>query len=128
MCIRDRHKVVETLVPFSSNTNEAVAATALRLLFNLSFDPELRGLMLDGGLLPKLVSLLKRKTHLMLVLRLLYNLSAESEGRAAICNTDTHNTEPTPTEKRECACFLRSIRIDVGGMRGCGESLFAPLP
>ena len=46
----------------------------LRLLFNLSFEPKLRDVMLSNSLVPKLVSLLKLVPFRAITLRLLYHI------------------------------------------------------
>jgi len=81
-------KVVDALAPFVPHTNEALLATTLRLLYNLSFDKGLRDAIVASPMTPRLVALLKKKAHLPLVLRLLYNLSAEPKPRHALCQTD----------------------------------------
>ena len=91
-------------------------ATALRLLFNLSFDATLRGAIVSptAAFLPKLASLLKRRQQLPLVLRLFYNLSAEQEARAAIGATDA----PRVVMKEVLQCNEAGIHAatTVGGM------------
>ena len=84
-----QHKVATLLLPHVSSSTEAVQVSALRLLFNVSFDKSGRDALLkDSSLLPKLVTLLKRRQAQPLVVRLLYHASAEAEGRAALAQTD----------------------------------------
>ena len=82
--------LLTALQSFVPHNTEPLCATALRLLFNLSFDQTLRGHVVNpnSGFLQKLSSLLRRKMQLPLVLRLLYNISAETEARKAIGQTE----------------------------------------
>ena len=59
-------QLITALTTFVPHTTEPLVATALRLLFNLSFDAQLRSAIVspNGGFLPKLASLLKRKQQL----------------------------------------------------------------
>ena len=82
------HKLVPLLVPHASHASEAVAVTALRLLYNLSFEKASREAMLNGPMLPRVVQLLKKKQQLPLVLRILYNLTVEEKSRAIIAKSD----------------------------------------
>ena len=70
--------VLQALQPYVPHPQEPLLATSLRLLFNLSFDQQLRAAMVSesAGLLPKLASLLKRKQQLPLVLRALRGLDS----------------------------------------------------
>jgi hypothetical protein len=69
--------IVEKLAKFIPCSNEKLMQVTLRLMFNLSFDPELRDLMVEASLIPKLVELLKRPPFRAITLRLLYHLSVE---------------------------------------------------
>jgi len=85
--------LLSALAAFVPHQQESLLATSLRLLFNLSFDQQLRAAIVstNAGLLPKLATLLrstKGRNQLPLVLRLLYNLSAEPAARAAIGQTE----------------------------------------
>ena len=84
-----QHKVATLLLPHVASSTEAVQVSALRLLFNVSFDKSGRDALLkDASLLPKLVTLQKRRQAQPLVVRLLYHASAEAAGRAALAQTD----------------------------------------
>jgi hypothetical protein len=69
--------IVQNLAKFIPCSNEKLMQVTLRLLFNLSFDPEMRDLMVEASLIPKLVELLKRPPFRAITLRLLYHLSVE---------------------------------------------------
>lgn len=61
---------------------------ALRLLFNLSFDAEMRTQIDDQHLIPKLVELLKVPQYRALLLKLLYHLSLEDKAKAKFTYTE----------------------------------------
>lgn len=69
--------VIKKSMPYLESANEEVAEAALRLLFNLSFDPELRIQMVKSGMIPTCVELLKRSHVRTPALRLLYNISMD---------------------------------------------------
>ena len=50
--------VIEKLPNLISSANIDLTHVSLKLIFNLSFDPELRSRMVRVGLLPRLVNLL----------------------------------------------------------------------
>ena len=52
---------------------------ALRLVFNLSFDPEIRQKISAAGMIPKLVELLKAAQFWSILLWILYHLSSEDK-------------------------------------------------
>ena len=61
---------------------------ALRLIFNLSFDGEIRGQMNDKGLIPKLVELLKVPNYRAILLKILYHVSQEDKAKATFTYTE----------------------------------------
>jgi hypothetical protein len=79
---------IQKLARFVPHDNEPVLNTVLRLLLNLSFDPELQGQITRAGLIPKLVGLLDNDTHRSTVLKVLYHLSMSEKGRAAFVDID----------------------------------------
>ncbi|KAF4518002.1 hypothetical protein B566_EDAN012754 [Ephemera danica] len=80
--------VVEKLPPLVTCANADLAHVALKLLFNLSFDPELRARMVRVGLLPKLVHLLDDTRHRSVVLGILYHLSMDDRVKSMFTYTD----------------------------------------
>ena len=106
--------LITALQTFVPHQTEPLVATALRLLFNLSFDAQLRGAIVspNANFLPKLASLLKRKQQLPLVLRLLYNVSAEEEARVAIGATDT----PRVVMKHVLACNEAQLPLELAAL------------
>ena len=105
-------ELIKALIPFVPHNNEALVATALRLLFNLSFDAEMRTAIVGGEMLPKLTRMLSRKQQLPLILRLLYNLSAEKEGRAAICASEA----PRAITKQVLACAEPALPLELAAL------------
>ena len=61
---------------------------SLRLLFNLSFDKDLRFHMNDCGLISQLVEILKIPGYRSFVLKILYNLSVEDKIKAVFTYTE----------------------------------------
>ena len=61
---------------------------ALRLLFNLSFDTEIRSQVNDVGLIPAVVEILKAPGYRALILKLLYHLSLEDKTKATFNYTE----------------------------------------
>ncbi|KAI5712420.1 hypothetical protein M8J75_008202 [Diaphorina citri] len=63
-------------------------SSTLKLLFNLSFDTNLREKIIKIGFLPKLVSLLEEGKHQKIILQLLYHLSIEDRVKAMFAYTN----------------------------------------
>jgi hypothetical protein len=61
---------------------------ALKLLFNLSFDPTLREVLVKNSLIPKLVELLKKPPFRALSLRILYHLSMDDRCKSMFTYTE----------------------------------------
>jgi len=98
--------VVEKLPTLVSSTNMDLIHVSLKLLFNLSFDPELRSRMVRVGLLPKLVNLLGKihffcgekitifklladdPKHKSVVLGIVYHLSMDDRVKSMFTYTD----------------------------------------
>eukprot|EP00903_Cladosiphon_okamuranus_P009154 g8747.t1 len=88
---KDRAKecgVAGCLVRFVPCSCEPLIVMTLRLLFNLSFDPDIRAQMVKAGLIPKLVELLKRPPYRARGLRLLYHMSIDDRCKAMFAYTD----------------------------------------
>ncbi|KAG5175345.1 kinesin-associated protein [Tribonema minus] len=87
---KDREKeaqVAAKVVKFVPCSCEPLTLMSLRLLYNLSFDPELREQMLKGGLIPRLVDLLKRPQYRARSLRLLYHMSMDDRSKGIFAYT-----------------------------------------
>ncbi|GAB4815647.1 hypothetical protein N2152v2_002693 [Parachlorella kessleri] len=83
------------LVPMESQgTVDVLLASVLRLLHNLAFDEEQRLQMVNCGLIPKAVGLIRRVAGKVqpLVLGLLYHLSMEDKYRSMFLYTDALST------------------------------------
>lgn len=59
----------------------------LRLLFNLTFDVEIRDKVSSVGMIPKLVDLLKTAQYRSILLRILYHMSLEDKAKATFTYT-----------------------------------------
>ncbi|CAN8002118.1 unnamed protein product, partial [Ixodes hexagonus] len=81
-----RLPTVARLVPLLGR--EPLVGPVLRLLLNLSFDPELRVAMVREGLLPRLVQRLHGGRDVPCVLRLLYHMSLDDRSRSHFAYTD----------------------------------------
>lgn len=104
--MRDHHAAAHLFPWLPCPGHDAVTATALALAHNLAFDPQLRADMIAHGLVPKLVALLGGEGTLSSAsssstsskpppspfrtraLRLLYHLSSDAAGRAALSAPD----------------------------------------
>jgi len=82
------HKLIELSFRCMICTSQNVVLNALRLLFNLSFDKELRDQMLKSGYIPKLIQLLKTPVYRAKTLKLLYHLSVDDRCKSMITYTD----------------------------------------
>ena len=71
--------IVKKLNRFIPCQNPLLTQISLRLLFNLSFDPEVRQNMHQLGMIPKMVDLLKVAQFRSVLLRVLYPLSSEDK-------------------------------------------------
>ncbi|CAM9486517.1 unnamed protein product [Ascophyllum nodosum] len=88
---KDRAKecgVAGSFVRFVPCSCEPLVVMTLRLLYNLSFDRDIRGQMVKAGLIPKLVELLKRPPYRARGLRLLYHMSIDDRCKAMFAYTD----------------------------------------
>ncbi|KAG7401244.1 Kinesin-associated protein 3 [Phytophthora boehmeriae] len=80
--------VVEKLVRYVNCNHDKTIQTALKLLFNLSFDPALRESLVRNSLIPKLVELLKKPPFRALSLRILYHLSIDDRCKSMFTYTE----------------------------------------
>lgn len=80
--------VVDKLLRYVRCDHDKTVQTALKLLFNLSFDPALRELLVKNSLIPKLVELLKRPPFRALSLRILYHLSMDDRCKSMFTYTE----------------------------------------
>ncbi|POM70749.1 Kinesin-associated protein [Phytophthora palmivora] len=80
--------VVEKLVRYLNCNHDKTIQTALKLLFNLSFDPALREVLVRNSLIPKLVDLLKKPPFRALSLRILYHLSIDDRCKSMFTYTE----------------------------------------
>jgi len=81
------HEIVKKLNRFIPCQNALLTQTALRLLFNLSFDIEIREGISAIGMIPKLVELLKVAQYRSILLRILYHLSSDDKIKATFAYT-----------------------------------------
>eukprot|EP00644_Phytophthora_capsici_P008094 jgi/Phyca11/554082/estExt2_Genewise1Plus.C_PHYCAscaffold_580193 len=80
--------VVEKLVRYLNCSHDKTIQTALKLLFNLSFDSTLREVLVRNSLIPKLVDLLKKPPFRALSLRILYHLSIDDRCKSMFTYTE----------------------------------------
>lgn len=80
--------VVEKLVRYLNCNHDKTIQTALKLLFNLSFDPALREVLVRNSIIPKLVELLKKPPFRALSLRILYHLSIDDRCKSMFTYTE----------------------------------------
>lgn len=88
--IREQNLIVK-LMQFLTCSSSPLINISLRLLFNLSFDTEIRNQMVKAGYIPKLISLLKTPSYRAKTLKLLYHLSVDDRCKAMIHYTDGIN-------------------------------------
>lgn len=80
--------IVSKLSAFLPCSSQALVTAALRLEFNLSFDPILREKMIENGHLPKMVMLLKTGAFRARTLKVLYHLSVDDRCKSMLTYTD----------------------------------------
>jgi hypothetical protein len=69
--------VLSRLVTLAQHSNVRVALLALRVLYNLSFDENIRGSLVESGIVKLMVDLLRNPPFRHIVLRLLYHFSMD---------------------------------------------------
>lgn len=77
---------MEKVIRLIPHKNDVLLNLSLRLLLNLSFDPELRKIL--GSVLPRLFTILKNKKHQDVVLKLLYHLSQDDKCKSQFFYSD----------------------------------------
>ena len=82
--IRKQEKV-NRFVPCN---NQLLTQLSLRLLFNLSFDPEVRDQMVKASMIPKMVELLKIPPFRSFLLKILYHLSLDDKAKTNFTYTE----------------------------------------
>ncbi|KAJ3133546.1 hypothetical protein HK101_004446, partial [Irineochytrium annulatum] len=86
--VKNMGELLRKLHDVIPSDNQALQSLTLRLLLNLSHDPKMRTGLVRMGYLEKLTDLLTSKTHVILTLQLLYQLSIDDNTRSAFANTD----------------------------------------
>ena len=81
-------EAVAKLAPLLGSEDEVLLNNVLRLLLNLSFNGEMRQQMVEIGLVPRLVDLLKEPSQRLAVLRLLYHLSCDEGAKSVFSYTE----------------------------------------
>ncbi|DAZ95166.1 TPA: hypothetical protein N0F65_012420 [Lagenidium giganteum] len=80
--------VIEKLIRYVRCNHDKTIQMSLKLLFNLSFDPALREVLVKNSLIPKLVDLLKKPPFRALSLRILYHLSMDDRCKSMFTYTE----------------------------------------
>jgi hypothetical protein len=80
--------IVQKVIKYLSCSSQALVNATLRLLFNLSFDQEVRNQLLKTGIIPKLVVLLKTPAYRGRTLKLLYHLTIDDRCKSMITYTE----------------------------------------
>eukprot|EP01105_Mastigella_eilhardi_P018154 TRINITY_DN419_c0_g2_i1.p1 TRINITY_DN419_c0_g2~~TRINITY_DN419_c0_g2_i1.p1 ORF type:complete len:970 (-),score=282.86 TRINITY_DN419_c0_g2_i1:45-2579(-) len=91
--------VLEALRPVLETPHDPVVVTALRFLYNLSFDPRLQEQMVKHGYIAKLVAFMPNVSYQTTVLKVLYHLSRDDRFKPDFCYTD-------------CIAILRQLMVD----------------
>ncbi|TMW57386.1 hypothetical protein Poli38472_003311 [Pythium oligandrum] len=79
---------IERLLRYVRCNHDKTIQMGLKLLFNLSFDPSLREVLVKNSLIPKLVDLLKKPPFRALSLRILYHLSMDDRCKSMFTYTE----------------------------------------
>ena len=85
--MRERNLVAKIVARIPSSS-EQFGLAALRLLFNLSFDPAIREQMVKAGAIPKFVEMLKHPRFRGVTLRLLYHMSIDDRCKSLFTYTE----------------------------------------
>ena len=80
--------IVEKLIRFIPCSSKNLVMITLRLLFNLSFDKDIREQILKCGFVPRLITLLKTPAFRAKTLKLLYHLSVDDRCKSMFTYTD----------------------------------------
>lgn len=84
----EENNITENIAHLVPNANEDLLNVVLHLLQNLSFDLELRNVMIKCGFLPKLVNLISSEAHQNVVWVILYHLSMDDRCKSLFTYTD----------------------------------------
>ena len=76
---------LDALIPIE---HQGLQNLTLRLILNLSHDEKLRQILSRMGFMGKLVGLMNNKTHVVVVLQLLYMLSVDERGKSGFSFTE----------------------------------------
>ncbi|EOD34835.1 hypothetical protein EMIHUDRAFT_228100 [Emiliania huxleyi CCMP1516] len=112
--LRDASLLAGVAAACGSSSSEELPLTALRVVYNLSFDPHARKAIFASPVLSKLAVLIRRRSH-PLVLRILYLLSVEQRGREAtpaLAKTDV----PVSLRKHVLACSDAQLPAELAGL------------
>ena len=80
--------VVEKLPRLLHSSHGDLIQATLKLIFNLTFDGQLRAKMVRSHLLPKLVQFLSDEKHHAIVTKILYHLSLDDKVKVVFTSTD----------------------------------------
>lgn len=80
--------VIEKLPRLLHSSHSDLIQATLKLIFNLSFDGQLRAKMVRSGLLPKLVQFLSDDKHHAIVTKILYHMSLDDKVKGGFTYTD----------------------------------------
>ena len=80
--------IMEKLSLFIPNENDDLLNITLRLILNLTFDTELREKAVKSGLVPKLVNIIPKATHSVVVMCILYHVSMDDRYKSYFSYTD----------------------------------------
>lgn len=80
--------VIEKLPRLLHSNHEDLIQTTLKLIFNLSFDGQLRTKMVRVGMVTKLVTFLSDDKHNSITIKILYHMSLDDKAKHAFIHTD----------------------------------------
>ncbi|KAJ3331374.1 hypothetical protein HDU76_003351, partial [Blyttiomyces sp. JEL0837] len=86
--IRNQDDMLMKFHDIIPSEHQAVQTLSLRLFLNLSHDVKFRQAIVTTGFLEKLIDLLHSKSHVLLTLQLLYQLSIDDKNKDAFAKTD----------------------------------------
>jgi len=82
------YKIVDKLSRFVPCGHQLLLQIALRLIYNLTFDQEIRQQIVECSMIPKFVEILKAPGFRALILKILYQLSIEDKTKASFTYTE----------------------------------------
>lgn len=80
--------IVEKFPRLLQSTNPDLLQVTLKLIFNLSFDGQIRGKMIRAGLLSRLVSFFSHEKHHDIVTKILYHMSLDDKVKSMFTYTE----------------------------------------